>query len=121
MGWRDVIGNILETFDKPAAPLGSAEDPFNYAVQANLALNVNSRSSAADLQQTFPGLPASEATRVQTRADALGRQALDWYYQVRDEQLTEAEAEARIKAAYPELSAANFNVLRARCHIATSK
>ncbi|WP_245126447.1 hypothetical protein [Hymenobacter volaticus] len=112
---------MLEAFDKPTAPMGSAEDPFNYAVQANWAPVAGSGNTLADLQQAFPGLPTPEASRVQARADALGRQALHWYYQVRDEQLSEAEAEARIKTAYPELSAANFSVLRARCHIATSK
>jgi hypothetical protein len=121
MGWRKLIGNMLESLDSPSAPLGSAEDPFNRAVQASLNASSGSAATAQEVQRTFPGTSAADAARVEARAEALGKLALETYYQVRDGAVTEAAAEAKIKAAYPDLSEANFRVLRARCHMATSK
>lgn len=122
MGWRDVIGNFLEAFDKPAAPLGSAEDPFNYALQAHSNSGGGQPAVTVEaLQTAFPGLSKPEAANELRRAEAVGQQALEIYYNVRDGLMSEAAAETQIKSAYPDISRANFAVLRARCHMATSK
>ncbi|MBO0359100.1 hypothetical protein J0X19_14160 [Hymenobacter sp. BT186] len=122
MSWRDAIGDFLERFDKPNTPLGSAETPFNYALQASFNTDPNrSRVTAETLQAAFPGLTKSDAETALAKADAAGRQALEIYYNVRDGILSESAAEAKLKTAYPEISQANFHVLRAKSHMAASK
>lgn len=120
MGWRNIIGAILESFDKPVV-LGSAETPFNYAMQASFSPGASGPVTTEQVQAVFPAVSQQEAAAELHRATTLGRQALDLYYQVRDGHLTEAAAEAQIKAACPDLSPANFNLLQARCRVAVSK
>lgn len=124
MSWRDVIGNLLEKFDGPTSsplPPDTIADPFNYSLALSLGASTTPDSTLPHLLAKFPALSPQEASALVTKCNVLIHQAVLVYYKVRDGQVSEAEAEAQVKQATPQMNQQNFNLLRARCHIVTSK